>query len=111
MRKLMWLTVGFVAATLVGCNWLDARWYLLAAGAAALVLAICLAVMIKNPKSRVAGMLVSAVSWAFCGNWALIASIYPQPESWTNCKTRSPYSHPTIPMKRIMAVLWKGGCM
>ncbi len=58
MRKLMWLTVGFVAATLLGCNWLDPQWFLLSAGAAALVLVVCLAIMIKKPKSRVAGMLV-----------------------------------------------------
>lgn len=58
MRKLMWLTIGFVAATLLGCQWLDKQWYLLCAGAAGLVLAVCLAIMIKNPKSRVAGMLI-----------------------------------------------------
>lgn len=58
MRKLMWLTVGFVAATLAGCHWLAAEWYLLAAGAAALLLTVCLVIMLRTPKSRVPGMLI-----------------------------------------------------
>ncbi len=58
MRKLMWLTIGFVVATVLGCHWLDVQWYLLAAGVASLMLTVCLMVMLRTPKSRVPGMLI-----------------------------------------------------
>ena len=58
MRKLMWLTAGFVVATLLGCQWLDNQWYLLCAGAAALGIAVCLFFLLRTPKARVAGMLI-----------------------------------------------------
>lgn len=58
MRKLMWLTIGFVIATAVGCSWLEPAWFFLAAGIAAALLAVCLVVMLRVPKSRVAGMLL-----------------------------------------------------
>lgn len=58
MRKLMWLTIGFVAATLLGCQWLDVQWYLLSAGIASLLLTACLLIMLRTPKSRVPGMLI-----------------------------------------------------
>ena len=58
MRKLMWFAIGFSAAAFIGCAWLDAQWFFLAAGAAAVCLAVCLFIMLRFPKARVAGMLV-----------------------------------------------------
>ena len=58
MRKLMWLTMGFTVATLVGCQWLDNRWYLLCAGAAAFGIAVCLCFLLLTPKARIPGMLI-----------------------------------------------------
>lgn len=58
MRKLMWLTIGFGAAAIIGCGWLDSQWFLLSAGAASLCLGVCLIIMLRFPKARVAGMLV-----------------------------------------------------
>ena len=57
MRKLMWFAIGFSLAAMIGTAWLDGRWFFLAAGFAAVCLAICLIFMLRFPKARVAGML------------------------------------------------------
>ena len=58
MRKLVWFSIGFCLAAVVGCTWLNSQLFLLAAGVAAVCLAVCLIVMLRLPKVRVAGMLV-----------------------------------------------------
>ena len=42
MRKLMWFAAGFGLAALIGMYFLAEAWYFLAAGAAALLLAVAL---------------------------------------------------------------------
>ena len=65
MRKLMWFTIGFSAAAVIGCGWLAPAWFLLAAGAAAVCLCVCLLIMLRFPKTRVAAMLVFGCTIGF----------------------------------------------
>ena len=56
MRKLMWFTIGFATAIFAGVYVLSAPFYLMAAGACAVALAICLGCMVRYPKIRIASM-------------------------------------------------------
>ena len=54
MRKLMWLAIGFFMAAAIGMYFLQGGWYFAAAGAAALLLAVCLFMLKRIPGFRVA---------------------------------------------------------
>ena len=58
MRKLMWLSVGFALACVVGMYFLQGRWYFLASGVAAALVAVCLWLMQRYSKIRVAAVLL-----------------------------------------------------
>ena len=54
MRKLMWLTIGFAMAAIVGSYALALQWYLLAAGISAGLLCVSLLCMLRFPSLRAA---------------------------------------------------------
>ena len=56
MRKLMWFTIGFAVAMLIGTYILPVQFYLAAAGVGALLLAVFLACMLRFPKMGIAAM-------------------------------------------------------
>lgn len=58
MRKLMWFAIGFAVAMLIGTYILPVQFYLAAAGAAALLLAVFLVCMLHFPKMGIAAMAV-----------------------------------------------------
>lgn len=60
MRKLMWFAIGFALAMLLGTNILPVQFYLAAAGAGALLLAVLLVCMLRFPKIRIAAVAVFA---------------------------------------------------
>lgn len=66
MRKLMWFTLGFGIAAFAGSYALERQWYFLAAGACALLLAGCLALMLRYPKVRIGAMLLAGCVLGFC---------------------------------------------
>ena len=54
VRKLMWFSIGFAVASAIGMYFLQGCWYLAASGIASLLLAICLYLMKRFPKLRIA---------------------------------------------------------
>ena len=58
MRKLVWFTLGFALATASGIYLLRPEMYFLLSGGCGLILAICLALMLRFPKMRIASMLM-----------------------------------------------------
>lgn len=58
MRKLMWFTIGFFLAAMIGCWAVPRQWYLMASGIAAVVLAVCLLLMLRFPRVRLIGMVI-----------------------------------------------------
>ncbi len=57
MRKLMWFTVGFAVAAVIGMYFLWESWYFLAAGICGFLLAISLLLMMRNRRLRIAAMV------------------------------------------------------
>ena len=65
MRKLMWFAIGFAIAMLTGTYILPTKLYLLAAGAAAILFAISLVVMMCFSKARIPAMVLAACTVGF----------------------------------------------
>lgn len=74
MRKLMWFSLGFAAAAFSGVYFVSASFYLMAAGACALLLAICLAFMLRYPKMRIGAMILLGCILGF--GWQLMFDSY-----------------------------------
>lgn len=66
MRKLMWFTIGFTVAVAVGSYVLAMQWYLLAAGACAAAMGICLVLLLRFRKVRIAAMALGGAIAGFC---------------------------------------------
>lgn len=75
MRKLMWFAAGFGLAALIGMYFLAEAWYFLAAGAAALLLAVALCLMSRFPKVRLAAAVLLGCVVGFCWMF-LFDSVY-----------------------------------
>lgn len=66
MRKLMWLSVGFGLSAVVGMYFLWEKWYFLAAGVTAFLLAIILYLMTRLPKLRICAVVLLGSIVGFC---------------------------------------------
>ena len=82
MRKLVWFTIGFSLAIGFGAYLLSPDYYLLVSGVCTLMLAACLALMLRFPKARIAAMvafgLVAGFVWQsiFDANYLSVARSY-----------------------------------
>ncbi len=79
MRILMWFALGFAGAALTGTYLLPADWYFAAAGVCALALALCLGLLLRFPKARIAAMVIFGCGigfvWQFCFEAAYLAPV------------------------------------
>ena len=66
MRRVMWFSVGFFLAVLVGAYCLSADHYLAAAGVSAVLLAAALIIAMRFPAVRIAAMVFFACTLGFC---------------------------------------------
>lgn len=58
MRKLMWFSLGFVLATIIGIYYLQGTWYFLASGIAALLLGALIFFLNRSVKVRITAMVI-----------------------------------------------------
>jgi competence protein ComEC len=58
MRKLMWFSLGFVLATIIGIYFLQGTWYFLASGIAALLLGALIFFLNRSVKVRITAMVI-----------------------------------------------------
>ena len=71
MRKLMWFSIGFAVAIFAGIYALSAPLCLIAAGIGAMLLAVCLMLLLRLPKLRIAAMVLLGCSIGFAWQAAL----------------------------------------